>query len=179
MPPSISLWKKWPCWRPELTVSPPPRSGPSSRSLRHAPGGRRASTPPSGGSGRATSWTPTGHPFPLVWNLRQRDVSAVDRTAEYHEWAGGRKYRLDAGETLLGVRVFRGPERESNQVEIRQGDRLLATVTTAHPDQDMADVPWVRVRLADGPVTLACGATRLTPELRGGEETVVDLRLAP
>lgn len=127
----------------------------------------------------AASWAPTGHPFPLVWDLRQRDVSGVDRTAAYHAWSGGPKTALGKDDTLLGVRVFRGALRESSTVEILQAGRSLAKVVTAHPDQDMADVPWVRVRISDGPVTLRCDGREQVAELRGGGETVVDLRLTP
>ncbi len=127
----------------------------------------------------AASWAPAGHPFPLVWDLRQREVSGVDRTADYHAWSGGPKAALGRDETLLGVRVFRGERRESRRVEILQSGQPLAQVVTAHPDQDMADVPWVRVRLSQGPVTLRCGEAEQPAELRGGTETVADIRLQP
>ena len=127
----------------------------------------------------AASWAPTGQAFPLVWDLRQRDVQAVDRTAAYHAWAGGRKRALAPDESLVGVRVFRGDTRRASEVTLAQGGKVLATVRTAGPDQDMADVPWVRVRLADGPITLACEGKAEVVEPKGGGETVVDLRLAP
>ncbi len=127
----------------------------------------------------ATSWAPTGQAFPLVWNLRQREVQAVDRTAAYHAWAGGRKRALGADESLVGVRVFRGDRREASEATLSQAGKLLATVRTAGPEQDMADVPWTRVRLADGPVTVTSGGKSEVVEPKGGGETVVDLRLAP
>ena len=127
----------------------------------------------------ATSWVSTGQAFPLVWNLRQRDVHAVDRTSAYHAWAGGRKFALTQEESLVGVRVFKGDQREATEVTLSQAGKVLKTVRTAGPEQDMADVPWVRVRLADGPVTLRYGNQIQEAQLKGGEETVVDLKLAP
>lgn len=127
----------------------------------------------------ASSWVPTGQAFPLVWNYRQRDVQAIERTSAYHAWAGGRKFALSKEESLLGVRVFQGEQREATEVTLSQGGKELKTVRTAGPEQDMADVPWIRVRLADGPVTLRYGSQIHQAELKGGEETVVDLRLEP
>lgn len=127
----------------------------------------------------ATSWVSTGQAFPLVWNMRQRDVHAVDRTSAYHAWAGGRKFALTQEESLVGVRVFKGDQREATEVTLSQAGKVLKTVRTAGPEQDMADVPWVRVRLADGPVTLRYGNQIQEAQLKGGEETVVDLKLAP
>jgi transglutaminase-like putative cysteine protease len=129
----------------------------------------------------ATSWAPVegGQPFPLVWNLRSRDVHGVDRTADYHAWAGGRQAVLGKRESLLGVRVFRGDTREPTEVAVLQDGREIARVRTAGPGQDMMDVPWTRLSLDGGKVTLRAGALARDIELRGGEETVVDLRLAP
>lgn len=129
----------------------------------------------------ATSWAPVegGQPFPLVWNLRKGDVNGVDRTADYHAWAGGRRRPLAKGESLLGVRVFRGEQREPTEVIVLQEGRELARVRTAGPSQDMMDVPWTRLDTARGKVTLRAGDLTKEVELKGGEETVVDLRLAP
>lgn len=127
----------------------------------------------------ATSWVSTGQAFPLVWNLRQRDVQAVDRTSAYHAWAGGRKMALTKDESLLGVRVFKGDRREATEVTLTQAGKVLQTVRTAGPEQDMADVPWVRVQLTNGPVTLRFGNRIQEAQLKGGEETVVDLQVAP
>lgn len=129
----------------------------------------------------ATSWAPAdgGQPFPLVWSPGSRDVHAVDRTADYHAWAGGRRPALTKGESLLGIRVFRGEEREPTEVALLQDGREVARVRTAGPDQDMMDVPWIRMETVRGKVTLQAGGTSKEVVLRGGEETVVDLRLAP
>lgn len=129
----------------------------------------------------ATSWAPVegGQPFPLVWNLRSREVHGVDRTADYHAWAGGRRRALSKGESLLGVRVFRGEQREPTEVVVLQDGRELARVRTAGPSQDMMDVPWTRLDISRGKVTLRAGDLAKEVELKGGEETVVDLRLAP
>jgi len=127
----------------------------------------------------ATSWVSTGQAFPLVWSPRQRDVQAIDRTSAYHAWAGGRKIALSKNESLVGVRVFKGERREATEVTLSQAGKVLKTVRTAGPEQDMADVPWVRVRLSDGPVTLRFGSQVQEAQLKGGEETVVDLKLAP
>ena len=129
----------------------------------------------------ATSWAPVdgGQPFPLVWRLRSREVHGVDRTADYHAWAGGRRRALAKGESLLGVRAFRGEQREPTEVIVLQEGRELARVRTAGPSQDMMDVPWTRLDTARGKVTLRAGGLTKEVELKGGEETVVDLRLAP
>lgn len=127
----------------------------------------------------ATSWAPTGQAFPIIWDLRQRVVAGIDRTAAYHAWAGGRKRALAPDESLVGVRVFRGDRRQASAATLSQGGKEIATVRTAGPEQDMADVPWTRVRLADGPVTVTAGGKSEVVEPKGGGETVVDLRLAP
>lgn len=129
----------------------------------------------------ATSWAPVegGQPFPMVWNLRRGDVNGVDRTADYHAWAGGRRRALAKGESLLGVRVFRGEERAPTEVTLFQDGREIARVRTAGPRQDMMDVPWTRLETARGKVTLRAEGVDREVDLRGGEETVVDLRLAP
>lgn len=127
----------------------------------------------------ATSWAPTGQAFPIIWDLRQRVIAGIDRTAAYHAWAGGRKRALAPDESLVGVRVFRGDRRVASEATLAQGGKVLATVRTAGPEQDMADVPWTRVRLADGPVTVTSGGKSEVIEPKGGGESVVDLRLAP
>lgn len=129
----------------------------------------------------ATTWAPVegGQPFPLVWNIRTTSVHGVDRTADYHAWAGGRRVALAKGESLLGVRVFRGETREPTEVTVLQDGREIARVRTAGPAQDMMDVPWTRLETARGKVTLRAGELSREVELKGGEETVVDLRLAP
>jgi hypothetical protein len=129
----------------------------------------------------ATTWAPVegGQPFPLVWNIRTTSVHGVDRTADYHAWAGGRRRALSEGESLLGVRVFRGETREPTEVTVLQDGREIARVRTAGPAQDMMDVPWTRLETARGKVTLRAGELSREVELKGGEETVVDLRLAP
>jgi transglutaminase-like putative cysteine protease len=129
----------------------------------------------------ATTWAPAegGQPFPLVWSLRWDGVHGLDRTADYHAWAGGRRRALGKGESLLGVRVFRGESREPTEVTVLQDGREIARVRTAGPSQDMMDVPWTRLEAARGKVTLRAGNLTREVELKGGEETVVDLRLAP
>jgi len=129
----------------------------------------------------ATSWAPAegGQPFPLVWRLQGGEVSGVDRTADYHTWAGGRRPALSKGESLLGLRVFRGETREPTEVAVMQNGLEVARVRTAGPGQDMMDVPWTRLQTARGKVTVVAGGLSREVELKGGEETVVDLRLAP
>lgn len=125
----------------------------------------------------ATSWAPTGQAFPIIWNLGQRDIAGVDRTAAYHALAGGRKRALAPEECVVGIRVFRGGKRVPTEVTLTQGGRSLATVRTADNTQDMMDVPWVKVRVGDGPVTAKIGdrETPVTP--KAASEVVVDIDL--
>lgn len=125
----------------------------------------------------ASSWAPTGLYFPMVWNLGSRSVAAVNRTAAYHAYAGGRKQALTVEECVVGIRVFRGGKRVPTEVTVSQGGKPVATVRTADASQDMMDVPWVKVRMDGGAVVARIGdkETPVTP--KAGSEVVVDIDL--
>lgn len=127
----------------------------------------------------ATSWAPTGEAFPVIWNLRQRAISGIDRTAAYHALAGGRKHALSKDECVVGVRAYRGGKRVPTAVIVNQGGKELATVRTADATQDMMDVPWVKVRMDGGNVLAIAGEKQVPVELKAGAEVLVDIDLGP
>jgi len=127
----------------------------------------------------ATSWAPTGDAFPVIWNLRQREIAGIDRTAAYHAYAGGRKHALSKEECVIGLRAYRGGKRVPTEVSVLQSGKQLARVRTADATQDMMDVPWVKVRMDAGPVTATAGEKQVTVEPKAGSEVLVDIDLGP
>jgi transglutaminase-like putative cysteine protease len=127
----------------------------------------------------ATSWAPTGLYFPIVWNLNSRMVAAVNRTTAYHAYAGGRKYALTQQECVLGLRVFKDGKRVPTTVTVMQGGKSLATVKTADDTQDMMDVPWVKVRMDGGAITVIANTKEVTVTPKAAAEVVVDVDLGP
>ncbi len=92
----------------------------------------------------ATSWQKTGSHFPMVWNLRDREVSAVNVTGRYAR-AGDAKVK----EATVYLRLWgkQGGERLVGKVELL-GDsgEVLQTVTTKAGTTDLNDMPSVRVK---------------------------------
>ena len=127
----------------------------------------------------ATSWAPTGLYFPIVWNLNSRMVAAVNRTTAYHAYAGGRKYALTQQECVLGLRVFKDGKRVPTTVTVMQGGKSLATVKTADDTQDMMDVPWVKVRMDGGAITVVANTKEVSVTPKAAAEVVVDVDLGP
>lgn len=127
----------------------------------------------------ASSWAPTGLYFPMVWDLGSRAVAAVNRTADYHALAGGRKRALTQEECVVGLRVLRGGKRVPTEVTLTQGGKALAKVRTADATQDMMDVPWVKVRMDAGPVLALAGEKQVLVDTKAGSEVVVDIDLGP
>ena len=125
----------------------------------------------------ATSWAPTGEAFPVIWNLRQRDIAGVDRTLAYHKLAGGRKHALGPDECVVGVRVFRGGKRVPTEVTLVQSGQTVAKVRSADNTQDMLDVPWVKVRIAGGPVSAKVDGKETPVTPKAGGEVLVDIDL--
>ena len=128
----------------------------------------------------ASSWAPTGIYFPLVWNLNSRtSVHAVNRTTAYHAYAGGRKYALTQQESVIGLRVFKAGKRVPTTVTVMQGGKSLASVKTADDTQDMMDVPWVKVRMDGGPVSVVANTKEVAVTPKAASEVVVDIDLGP
>ena len=93
----------------------------------------------------ATSWQPTGHRFPMVWNMRDHTVHAVDVTERYAPTAD--RSANDASSTLyLRVWTTRGGDRIVAHVEVFTNDaELIDTVTTKAGTADLNDMPKVKV----------------------------------
>ncbi len=127
----------------------------------------------------ASSWAPTGIYFPLVWNMQSRTVAAVNRTTAYHAYAGGRKYALTQQESVIGLRVFKAGKRVPTTVTVMQGGKSLATVKTADDTQDMMDVPWVKVRMDGGAITVIANTKEVSVTPKAAAEVVVDVDLGP
>lgn len=127
----------------------------------------------------ATSWAPTGETFPVIWNLRQREIAGIDRTAAYHALAGGRKHALSKEECVIGIRAHRGGKRVPTEVTVTQSGVFVAKVRTADATQDMMDVPWVKVRMDAGPVLAVAGGKQVPVEPKAGAEVMVDIDLGP
>ena len=88
----------------------------------------------------ATSWQPTGHHFPLVWNMRDTSVPGVDVTNRYVEL--GAKNLPAPEECELRVEsvvkeVAGKRERAPLAVEVRQGDVVVEKGTTPGPGDDL------------------------------------------
>ena len=127
----------------------------------------------------ASSWAPTGIYFPLVWNLKSHAVAAVNRTTAYHAYAGGRKYALTQQECVIGLRVFKAGKRVPTTVTVMQGGKSLAAVKTADDTQDMMDVPWVKVRMDGGPISVVANTKEVAVTPKAASEVVVDIDLGP
>lgn len=124
----------------------------------------------------ATSWKPTGHHFPMVWNEGARDVPAVDVT---------HRYRRDRPEAVEGavrhVRVWHDGNRVACRVRaIDERGRVVAEIVTKAGTADLNDMPMLKLE-PHARYSIEIGfdnrtwVTSLTTE-GVGEETV-DLRL--
>lgn len=97
----------------------------------------------------STSWKPTGRHFPMVWAMRDTSVPAVDVTGRYV--ALGRKSLPEPGECELRIEVVvRGEAgsaaRRPMEVEVRQGDVVVATGKTPGATADLNEFFTVRVK---------------------------------
>lgn len=82
----------------------------------------------------ASSWKPTGGHFPLVWDLKRKDVPAVNVTRRYVELGGGGDVK-DACE--LRVHFLRDDKRIKVPVAVAQGDVALGEGSSPGPTDDM------------------------------------------
>ncbi len=87
----------------------------------------------------ATSWKSTGAHFPMVWAPDDESVPAVDVTRRYIDL--GAKTLPEPGTCAVRVEVSRAsnggkPIRQAEQVDVWQGDILIATGLTPGPSDD-------------------------------------------
>jgi hypothetical protein len=88
----------------------------------------------------ATSWKAGDTRFPLVWNLRDQSVHAVNVTDRYT----GATEKPDPRQVFVQVFRKRGGERIAVDVEVFHGDRLIAkgrTRDTTNDSNDMLAIP--------------------------------------
>lgn len=92
----------------------------------------------------ATSWKKTGNHFPMVWDLQNQEVAAVNVTGRYAK-DQGRKVK----EATVYLRLWdrQGGDRLAVAVELLDNSgKVLATVTTRAGTTDLNDMPAVKVR---------------------------------
>ena len=82
----------------------------------------------------ASSWKPTGKHFPLVWDMKRKDVPAVNVTQRYVKLGGGDKNK-DACE--LRIHFLKDKQRIEVPVSVRQGDVKVIEGTSPKPTDDM------------------------------------------
>lgn len=96
----------------------------------------------------ATSWQKTKQHFPMVWNMRDTSVPAVDVTQRYIEL--GAKTMVKPGECELRIDAFftqpdGSKKREAVDIEVRQFDVVVAKGKTPAPTADMNEFLSIRV----------------------------------
>lgn len=82
----------------------------------------------------ASSWKPTGHYFPLVWDMKLKEVPAVNVTSRYVELGGGQR-GADACE--LRIHLTKDGKRVEVPVVVLQGDVKMAEGNSPKPTDDM------------------------------------------
>lgn len=82
----------------------------------------------------ASSWKPTGQHFPLVWNMKNKQVPAVNVTERYIKLGG-----IKDGEDLCELRIhlMREGKRVQVPVVVTQGDLKLAEGDSPKATDDM------------------------------------------
>lgn len=96
----------------------------------------------------ATSWQKTSHHFPMVWNVRDTSVPAVDVTQRYIDL--GAKTLPKPGECELRIDAWAlkedgSSERRAIEIEVRQQDVLVAKGTTPTATADLNNFLVIRV----------------------------------
>lgn len=87
----------------------------------------------------ASRWSQTGTHFPLVWNLRDHSVPAVNVT---HRYAAEPPFSPDQAILFLRLREFRQGSRISIPFEVRQGSGpIIARDRTRAEPADLNDMP--------------------------------------
>jgi hypothetical protein len=118
----------------------------------------------------ATSWRRTGDHFPLVWNLEDKTVPAVNVTRRYASDAASDG---DAGTATVHLRVSErpaGPRLETRVDVIDGSGAVVASVTTKAGQADMNDMPAVTVEPGlDYTLRLRAGGVERATTLRVDE----------
>lgn len=88
----------------------------------------------------ATSWARTAHHFPMVWNLQNTSIPAIEVTQRYVEI--GRRHIPAPGQCELRIDVVqRLPDgssaRIARPVQVRQGDIVIAQGISPSPTNDL------------------------------------------
>ena len=92
----------------------------------------------------ATSWKKTGAHFPMVWDLQNQEVAAVNVTGRYAKDQGE---KAKEATVYLRLREKQGGERLVGTVELLNSrGKVLETVTTRAGTTDLNDMPAVKVR---------------------------------
>ena len=91
----------------------------------------------------ATSWKRTEHHFPMVWDLENREVPAVNVTGRY---AKNQERRIKESTVYLRLWDKQGGDRLASAVELLDGEgKVLAEVTTRAGTTDLNDMPAFKV----------------------------------
>ena len=91
----------------------------------------------------ATSWKRTEHHFPMVWDLENREVPAVNVTGRY---AKNQERRIKQSTVYLRLWDKQGGDRLASAVELLDGEgKVLAEVTTRAGTTDLNDMPAFKV----------------------------------
>ncbi|MFK7909537.1 MAG: transglutaminase family protein [Akkermansiaceae bacterium] len=90
----------------------------------------------------ASSWKPTGKHFPLVWDMKRKDVHAVNVTRRYVERGGE-----DRSENFCELRIhfMKNKQRVAVRVTVMQGDLTLRRGISPKPTEDMNRYLTVKV----------------------------------
>jgi len=92
----------------------------------------------------ATSWKKTGAHFPMVWDLQNQEVAAVNVTGRYAKDQGK---KAKEATVYLRLREKQGGERLVATVELlNSSGKVLEMVTTKAGTTDLNDMPAVRIR---------------------------------
>ena len=132
----------------------------------------------------AASWKPTGAHFPLLWNLKNENVHAVNRTAFYLALAGGQKLPIPAGKGSLVIRAFahKSGERVATKIAVSANDKVIFRGKTRGDLADPNDVLRVLVPPAKPLIVSfrdAKGrAHKIAVSAPTGHETAVEIDLA-
>ena len=93
----------------------------------------------------ASSWKPADSHFPLVWNMRTKEVHAYNVTQRYIKLGGGDK---KGAENMCEIRVdfYDGNKRAAIPVAIVQGDTKIAEGLTPKATDDMNNFFTAKVK---------------------------------
>tara|TARA_B100000963_G_scaffold23641_1_gene17672 strand:+ start:51 stop:2366 length:2316 start_codon:yes stop_codon:yes gene_type:complete len=95
----------------------------------------------------ATSWEKTGNHFPMVWDLENRQVAAVNVTGRY---AKNQKREIKQSTVYLRLWDVQGGDRLTSVVELLDSEgKVLAEVTTRAGTTDLNDMPAFKVRTGE------------------------------